>query len=397
VGVISSLPPKVLRAVVAPLQAFFSLEAAGSVVLLGTTLAALAWANSPWGDTYDAVTRATLTLGRFSVTVQELVNEGLMTLFFFVVGLEIKLERVDGQLRETSQVVLPLTAAAGGMVVPAAVYLALNSGGPRAAGWGIPMATDIAFAVGVMRLLGKRLHPALPIFLLALAVFDDIGGIAVIALFYGGQVRVAGLAAAAGGVAAVLLLGRARVAAAAPYLLAGVCLWLALHHGGVHPALAGVLLGLCIPHLPERALLHRFVHWWHPYVVFGVVPLFALCNAGVRVALHPKDLVAPVTLGVFLGLVAGKPLGVLSLTWLLHRVARIPLPGNKPPAQIAALGCVAGIGFTVALFIAQLAFPVGSSHLAQAKLGILLGSALSALLGYVGLRVVAGVAAPQQA
>jgi NhaA family Na+:H+ antiporter len=380
-----------LRAVLAPLQAFFSLEASGSLVLLGATVLALLWANSPWSEAYATLTSLSVALEAFGhhvrVSTETLVNEVLMTLFFFVVGMEIKLERLSGELKQTSQALLPLGAAAGGMLVPAAIYFALNRGGPGAGGWGIPMATDIAFAIGIMRLLGSRVPPALPIFLLALAVFDDIGGIVVIAAFYGKSVKPEGLAAAAIVLAVTLLAARRRVVAGVVYLVLGALLWLALLHAGVHPALAGVGLGLCVP----EPVLRRFLDLLHPYVAFAIVPLFALVNAGVPLkGLSLADLLASITLGVLLGLCVGKPVGILAFTWLFHRVAGIRFPSGSSLAQIAALGMVAGIGFTVALFIAQLAFPAGSSLLAQAKLGILLGSAFSAGAGYLGLRALSG-------
>ena len=398
-------PLLVGRAVLRPFQIFFRLEAASGIVLLAATALALGWANSPWRELYRAVFEGPLSLTagghRLEFTVHALVNDGLMAVFFFVVGMEIKRELLTGELNTARKAILPAVAALGGMLVPAAIYAAINRGGPGLRGWAIPMATDIAFSIGVLTLLKDRVPHALIVFVTALAIFDDMGGILVIALFYGGGVHAAWLAGAAVVTTGLLLVGRKGVGHWAVYLLFGCALWLCLHEGGVHPTIAGVLLGLAIPagglvpqelqaaeesQESDKSPLSRFIHNLHPWVAYGVMPIFALASSGVDLsATRAEHLLAPITLGSALGLFVGKQAGILAFTWVAIRAGLSATPGGAPTAQLYGVAMVAGIGFTVALFIAGLAFQE-PGLLAQAKLGILIGSAASGLAGYGFLR-----------
>jgi NhaA family Na+:H+ antiporter len=420
-------------AVVRPFQAFFRLEAASGILLLAAAAAALGWANSPFAASYVSFFATPLSAGAgglgLGFTLLDLVNEGLMTVFFFVVGLEVKRELAIGELSTPGKAALPAFAALGGMVVPAAVFAALNAGGEGADGWGVPIATDIAFAVGALTLLRRRVPHALLVFVTALAIFDDIGGIVVIALVYGHGPHLGWLAGAAGLAAAAVALGRAHVRSGLAYAAAGAALWYALHHGGIHATIAGVVLGLAVPARPRRAAgdllrelcqhatrlaeekgadeelrgaellgieerieqlgspLARFEHALHPWVAFGVMPLFALANSGVSLAgLAPSDLAGPVALGVGLGLVVGKTVGVFGLALLAVRLGIATLPVGVSYAKLLGASILAGIGFTVALFIAALAYYDAPQLLAQAKVGILVGSLAAGVGGSLVLR-----------
>jgi NhaA family Na+:H+ antiporter len=427
-------------AVVRPIQAFLHTEAAGGVVLLGCAVLALALANSPLSGGYHALLETPLALRAgplgIAFTLAELVNDGLMTVFFFVVGMEIKRELAIGELRTLRQALLPLVGALGGMVVPAAVFLAFNGGTPAAAGWGVPMATDIAFCVGVLTLLRSRVPYALVVFVTALAIFDDLGGILVIALFYGRGLEPAWLALAGGATVLLVLMGRASTRSPALYAGVGAVLWLALHHGGIHATVAGVITGLAIPararrasrsvlrdlaahadrllrtpedeeldgaavaELEERleeleAPLTRLVGTLHPWVAFGIMPVFALANAGVDLrALEPAQLAGPVAVGTALALFVGKQVGIFVSTWLAVRAGLAPMPGGASAAKLLGVSAVAGIGFTVALFIAGLAFAGSPQLLDQAKVGILGGSLVAGLAGAAVLRMTSPAGAP---
>ncbi|HEY2960195.1 MAG TPA: Na+/H+ antiporter NhaA [Actinomycetota bacterium] len=407
----------------AALREFLREETAGGAALMAATVLALLWANSPWQGAYDALwhTPLDVRLGRFELggDLRQWVNEGLMALFFLVVGLEIKRELVDGELRSWRRAALPVVAAAGGMLLPAAIYAAFNAGGPGAAGWGVPMATDVAFALGVLALLGPRVPPVLKLFLLTLAIVDDLGSILVVAGFYSGALRLPALAAAAAVVVAVLGLRRARIDWMPPYVACGAGLWLALHAAGVNAALAGAAMGLLAPARPvtppgalqrsSQALasapgpwplqdalrqargtvstVERLEHGLHPLSAFLVVPLFALANAGVT--LHGGALAergAPLVLaGVVAGRVLGKPAGILLAVWLALRLRLGAWPAGTGWRQLAGVATVAGIGFTVPLFVADLAFP-GGRFGAAVKLGLLLASLASGTAGVVILR-----------
>jgi NhaA family Na+:H+ antiporter len=423
------------RVVARPVLAFFRLEASGGILLALATLVALVWANSPWAHGYEALFGTRLTLGaggsEVHFSLHALINDGLMAVFFFAVGMEIQRELVVGELRRWRQAVLPLVAAAGGMALPALLYLAFTRGTPGAAGWGIPVATDIAFAIGCLTLLKKRVAHGLVVFLTALAIFDDIGGIIVIALFYGTGVHLSWLLGAGVLTAALMGAGRLHVRAMGFYAVGGALLWYLMHHGGIHATIAGVVLGLCVParalrppaevitelhdftgqlvascrqspedvnneqllQIEERIEdleppLNRFLHLLHPWVAYVIVPLFALANAGVSLkGVGLSSLLAPVPLGIIVGLVVGKGVGIFAASMLAVKTGLAELPAGARTAQVFGVAVVGGIGFTVSLFIAQLAFPAAPDLLAQAKLGVLVGSGVSAVLGTGLLRL----------
>jgi NhaA family Na+:H+ antiporter len=382
------------------LRRFIDLESAGGIVLLAAAVAALIWANSPWKTSYDRLwdTRVVLDVGRLrlSETLRAVVNDGLMTMFFFVVGLEIKRELVAGELQEPKAVGLPVLAALGGMAVPAVIYAAFNAGGPGSAGWGIPMATDIAFAVGVVALLGDRIPGPLKLFLLTLAIVDDIGAILVIAVFYSAGLSWSWLGAAAAGLAAVALLRRLRVWYLPVYIGVGAAVWFAMHESGVHATIAGVALGLLTPARPSEpapvSVAERLENALHPWTSFGVVPLFALANAGVMVSAGALGdaFTSEVGRGIILGLVLGKPLAVIAASWLAVRLELGRLPEGVSWRQVVAVAALAGIGFTVSLFISGLAFD-DPARQETATLAILVASVLAALLG-AALSTAAGAA-----
>ena len=408
------------------MQRFFHLQAAGGIMMLAAAVLALVWANSPWRGSYHALldSHTRVELGSLLVLDEPLgewVNDALMVLFFFVVGLEIKLELVVGHLRKPAAAALPAIAAVGGMAVPAALYGALNTGGSGSAGWGIPMATDIAFAVGVVALLGRRVPSSLKVFLLTLAIVDDIGAIVIIAIFYTDGLSMAWLVAAAGIVVLLVLMRLGRVWYTPVYLAVGMVFWFALFKSGVHATIAGVIMGLFAPARPlltrtgsmdgpmgmfsERALsaedgrrlsfearervavADRLADLLHPWTSFLVIPVFALANAGVEVSRHSLDqaLASPVTIGIVVGLVVGKIVGVSSFTWLAVRLGGCRLPEGATWTKVVGIGSLAGIGFTVSLFITNLAF--APEHLiSQATIGILVASTIAALVGTAILR-----------
>lgn len=420
------------RIVARPLQRFLHVEAGGGVILLAATVVALAWANSPWRGGYQAVfhTEIALDVGRhrWSEDLTHWVNDALMAVFFLVVGLEIKREWVAGELRDRRAAALPAVAALGGMVVPAALYLAVNAGGAGADGWGIPMATDIAFALGLVAVLGRRVPSSLKVFLLTLAIVDDIGAIVVIALVYSDAVAVGWLAAAGAVVVAVAVLRRLRVVKPVVYVGLGLALWAFVYSSGVHATIAGVVMGLLAPAVPfqdrleteaivdtlERRpeldvedvrrvsflvsssvpLTDRLLDLLHPWTSYLVVPLFALANAGVEIRADSISADRPVVVGVVLGLVAGKVVGVAGASWIATRVGLARLPEGVTWPQLVGLAALAGIGFTVSLFVAGLAFPTATLA-TDAKVGVLLASILAAAIGSTVLVLAARARRPR--
>jgi NhaA family Na+:H+ antiporter len=399
-----------------PLRDFFRTEAAGGVVLVAATAVALVWANAA-PESYDDLWSTVLTIGttdhQLSLTLRAWVNDGLMAIFFFVVGLEIKRELVDGELRQPRQAALPVIAAIGGMAVPALLYVAFNAGGPGADGWGIPMATDIAMAIGVLSLLGDRVPAALKLFVLALAIVDDIGAILVIAVFYSDDFD-PGAALAAGGLLLVMATLRALgVRTLWPFVVLAVGVWVAIHEGGVHATIAGVVLGLLTPTRPfrqpdmvdadiltdlstvERAhetvvqaresvsLVEWLEHRIHPWSSYVIVPIFAVANAGVVISHDSIETAvsSPITYGIVVGLVAGKLVGISLFAWLACRLGVATLPRHARMPQIVGVAALAGIGFTVSLFVAELAFGTNGTHTDEAKLGILAASLTAGILG----------------
>ena len=414
------------RLVVRPFLEFLGTEASGGIFLLVATAVALAWANSPWAESYDRVwhTRLSLRLGSVVLTedLRHWISEALMTLFFFVVGLEIKRELAVGELRHRPTAMLPVAAAVGGMLIPAGLYLALNHSPGSARGWGIPMATDIAFSVGVLSLMRARISVSLPIFLLGLAIVDDIGAIIVIAVFYSGGIEVGPLLGALAAFGIVLVLRRLGVRSVAVYFVVGTAAWLLTRASGIHPTIAGVGLGLLTPVSPfqppagvssearrvaDETVDHpnppdrdapewmylgrlsreaappsaRLLQALHPWTSFLILPLFALANAGIDLADSVRAGVGSVAIGVAVGLVVGKTLGVTAGSLLAARAGWAEAGGIRL-RHLAGTGAVAGIGFTVALFVANLAFE-DPKLLSQAKLGIIAGSVASAVLGVV--------------
>ena len=421
-----------------PFQEFAARETSGGILLLLSTLTALVWSNSRWAKSYFALWHTTVSVGFSDFTLSRdlhfWVNDGLMAVFFFVVGLEIKRELLVGELASPRQAALPIAAAVGGVLVPALVYSALNIGGPGAAGWGIPMATDIAFVIGVMALLGPRVPMGLNVYLTALAIVDDIAAVLVIAFFYTAQITWGALAVAAICVVALLAVNRLAVRHPLPYALLGLLLWLAVLRSGVHATIAGVLLAMTIPSWTElnpsefllrsrtvldhfertarnektvmnddeqqaaiealedsceqvQPLLHRMEHGLHPWVTFLIMPVFALANAGV--AFHGDvftTLVQPVPLGVVLGLLLGKPIGITLASWLAVRSRLGSLPDGITWVQIHGAGWLGGIGFTMSIFVAGLAFK-DEAMLNMAKLGIFTASLLAGIVGSLLLRL----------
>ena len=389
----STPPPSLAVRLAAHIQRFIAIESASTILLLAATLAALVWANSPWGESYARFWHAKLGLQLGGIdarlSLEHWVNDGLMVIFFFLIGMELKHALVQGELSSRERAMLPVFGALGGMLVPAAIYAALHAGGPAISGWGVPMATDIAFAVAALAVFGSRVPPGLKIFLLALAIVDDLGAVTVIAVFYAGQLSLAALGAAAGLLVLMALLQRAGVRSYSPYVLLGTLVWLATLVSGVHATVAGVLLGLLAPTqveargtLPAFSPIRQLTHLLHPWSAFGVMPVFALANAGL--VLETSALRDPlslrVTLAVALGLLVGKPLGITLLSWLAVRAEVAVLPGGVSWFSLLGVGMLGGVGFTMALFITALAFP-DPALAAASKLGVMVASVLAAGLG----------------
>ena len=416
-------------------QEFIRLEASAGILLLVFTGLALVWANSPWLDSYfDLWQKTYLTVGVGSWALSKplilWINDGLMAIFFFVVGLEIKREVLAGELASPRKAALPLAAALGGMIAPALLYTAVNAGGPGAGGWGVPMATDIAFTLGVLALLGTKAPLPLKIFITALAIVDDIGAVLVIALFYTAEISWLALGIGAGIMVLLIGLNRMQVHSPIPYALLGVGLWLAILYSGMHATIGGVLVAMTIParaHASHRTFvtvaqqalddyratmgddmvngiskrqaatwalevasgkaespLQRLEHSLHPWVIYLIMPVFALANAGVSFVGSGSGsvLASPVSMGIVVGLALGKPLGIALMSWLAVRLKLAELPAGITFRHIVGAGFLAGIGFTMALFIANLAF-ADAELLSAAKIGVLLASAAAGLLGWL--------------
>jgi NhaA family Na+:H+ antiporter len=428
-------PP--VERIVRPFQDFAHKQSSGGILLIIATAVALIWANSPWGDNYAALwqTKLTVGIGDFSLTkdLTHWINDGLMAIFFLVVGLEIKREVLVGELSSVRGAALPIAAAVGGAVVPAAIYFAFNAGTEGSAGWGIPMATDIAFALGVLALLGQRVPVTLKVFVTALAIVDDIIAVLVIAFFYTSDISWGALGVGAAFLAALVVANLLGVGRTLVYAVLGIGLWLAFLLSGVHATIAGVLLAFTVPAISfinpgaflersryildrfekagekgenvltneerQAALhalnhaaykleppLHELEHTLHPWVVFAIMPLFALANAGVPLGGGIVEaLTSPVALGIVAGLVLGKQLGVTLFAWLAVQSGLSELPGGTGWRHIYGAGWLAGIGFTMSLFISDLAFPDGSL-VEVAKLGILIASLIAGVVGWTILR-----------
>ena len=378
------------------MREFLALESAGGILLVVTAVAAIAVVNSPLGAIYDRVLQLPVLLGvgTFEINKPLLlwINDGLMAVFFFLVGLEIKREVLGGELASPSAVALPAAAAVGGMAVPALIYSAINWSDPVAMqGWAIPAATDIAFALGVLALLGPRVPVALKVFLLSVAIIDDLGAIIIIALFYTASISTAALTVAAASIVALLVLNRAGVKRVSPYMVVGLVLWASVLKSGVHATLAGVVLAFFIPASEDdegESPLRRLEHDLHGVVAFVILPVFAFANAGVRIeALSLDAFLEPVPLGVALGLFFGNQVGIFGLSWLMVKLGLARMPAGLNWGHIYGAALLAGIGFTMSLFIAGLAFEPNAAGIGDPRLGIILGSTLSAIAGYTLLRL----------
>ncbi len=432
-----SRPRRPIDVIVRPFQEFAHGAASGGIVLLACTIVALVWANSPWRESYHDLWHSELTIAigsfKLSSSLHHWINDGLMVIFFFVVGLEIKREVLAGELSSLRQAMLPIAAAVGGMMVPALIYASLNFGRPEINGWGIPMATDIAFALGVLALLGDAVPLPLKVFLTALAIVDDLGAVLVIAVFYTSDLNLTALLLGALVLGAMFLLNYLGVRSPLVYFFFGVGLWLCFLASGVHATIAGVLAAMAIPartlideetylkrvrflvgqiehhnagqspaearsqtwtlasnlaHQSECLLppLHRLEHAWHPWQAFFIMPVFALANAGIEIGSGFLGTLAErAALGVILGLVIGKQVGVTLFSWLVVKMGWAALPAGVTWKQIYGAGWLAGIGFTMSLFIANLAFQ-DEEHLLMAKGGILVASLIAGVIGYVLLR-----------
>lgn len=430
-------PRTPLERLVSPFRQFAETESAGGIVLLACAAIALVWANSAWSDGYFRLWESPLTIGGagwgLTKSLHHWINDGLMVVFFLLVGLEIKREFLFGELASARKAALPIAAALGGMLVPAAIYALFNHGGPGSHGWGIPMATDIAFALGVLALLGPRIPVGLKVFLAALAIADDIGAVLVIALFYTERISWAALGVAGVVVLALVVLNRMGMRRPGAYAALGVVLWLAVLQSGVHATVAGVLLAATIPartrldtagfvargrglldriarlgsagedvprsaeqqqavHALEDACeqaqtpLQRLENALHPWVAFGIVPLFALANAGVRLDGNALGMATtPVVLGIVLGLTLGKPIGITLASWLAVRLGLAARPDGVTWRGLHGVSWLGGIGFTMSLFIAALAFGQ-SARADEAKLGILAASVIASFCGWLLLR-----------
>jgi len=374
---------------------FMKLESAGGILLLLTAAAAMIVANTPLLPRYDEFLETTVAVqvGDWSISKPLLlwINDGLMAIFFFLIGLELKREIMEGELSSAKQIALPAVGALGGMVVPMGIYAWFNWSDPVALdGWAIPAATDIAFALALLAAFGSRVPVALKIFLLTLAIFDDLGAIIIIALFYSEDISLQLVVVAAVAFALAVTMNRSGVTRSSTYVLLGVVLWIALLKSGVHATLAGVLIAFCIPmrdeagHSPLRELEHNL----HGPVVYAILPIFAFTNAGLPLAGFTVDSLShPVTLGIILGLFAGKPIGILAFVGLGVLLRLVELPRNVTWSQIIGIGFASGIGFTMSLFIAGLAFEHGDgSYFDGDRLGVLIGSVLSALAALITLR-----------
>lgn len=431
--------PRTIDKMLQPFYEFVRVESSGGLVLIIATIIALIWANSPWGHLYEAFKNVPFTvgIGEFILSKPMIlwINDGLMAVFFFVVGLEIKREILVGELNSFRQASLPIFAAIGGMIVPAVVYTVFNYGTPSVDGWGIPMATDIAFSLGVLSMLGDRVPLSLKIFLTAVAIVDDIGAILVIAIFYSSGVSIWIIGVGLLFFVCMILLNKMGVRAPLPYLIFGILMWLAFLKSGVHATVAGVLAAMTIPastriccgdfissmngHLAEYDMaggkgdvtlsnkqmlsalgsmkknvlmasppLKRIEHNLHFFVAFGIMPIFALANAGINFSSEGGgiDVFHPVSMGIFFGLIVGKAIGICLASWLAIKVGIADMPRTLVPGHFVGASLLAGIGFTMSIFITTLAWDASSPFIIDAKFSILSASFVAGVLGFLVLR-----------
>lgn len=384
---------KSMQGLAEPFLAFLRWEASSGVILLACAILALIVANSPLSESYEHLLHYPIAIGAGEYVLEmgllHWINDGLMAVFFFVIGLEIKREFLYGELRTYSAMLLPVGAALGGMLVPAIFYAAINYGQPTFGGWGIPMATDIAFALGIMTIAARQAPLGLVVFLTALAIVDDLGAIVVIALFYNTDLTVSALLLGLAAVAAAFVLGRFRVRFLPAYIALGLVAWLAFLQAGIHPTIAGVLLGLSIPAAadPEASLLHKLEHALEPWSAYAIMPIFALANAGVTIpSMEYIDIFqsSPETgasgMGIFFGLLVGKPLGIFLASWVAVKSRLAVMPDGGTWGMLLAVACLGGIGFTMSLFVDSLAF-TDPELIDRGKIAILMGSIAAAAAG----------------
>jgi len=377
----------------AALKDFLKQESAGGIVLMVAAALALVVANSPLAPYYfDTLsTKLNVSFGAFAIDKALIlwINDGLMAIFFFLIGLEVKREIIDGQLSSWNKASLPLAAAIGGMALPALVFVAFNWNSPETiGGWAIPAATDIAFALGILSLLGPRVPLAMKALLLAIAVIDDIGAITVIALFYTGEIKVDMLLAGGAVLALLFVVGRARVASTIPYVLLSVVMWVFVLKSGVHATLAGVTAAMMVPMVARDGtnLLESMEHGLHKWIAFLIIPVFGFANAGVSlIGLSPADLLQPLPLGIALGLLVGKQIGIVGFAWIAVKAGLASLPEGVGWRKIHGLSLLAAIGFTMSLFIGNLAF-ADPAQVDAVKIGVLAGSVIAAVSGFILLR-----------
>ena len=374
-----------------PFRWFFKLEAASGLVLLFSAIFALIISNTTYADLYFSTLEKYLFIGfneiGLKLSILHWINDALMAIFFFFVTLEIKREFLQGELSNFKQALLPIIAAIGGMVVPALFYVIINFGDPETLnGWAIPSATDIAFSLGVLSLLGKRVPISLKVFLTALAIIDDLGAILIIAIFYSGDLNIVYLSLMSVAFILLLLINKFNIKKFLPYLIIGLALWDFTHNSGIHATIAGVLLAMTIPHRKKEkdfSLLLKIEHAISPYVAFGIMPLFAFANAGVSLeGLSFSSLMDKVPLGIVLGLFVGKQLGVFVFSYVSIKLKIAQMPNNSNWFNFYGVGILTGIGFTMSLFVGNLAFVENMQYMDGVKIGVLTGSLLSTLAGY---------------
>ncbi|MCG3859239.1 MULTISPECIES: Na+/H+ antiporter NhaA [unclassified Psychrobacter] len=378
------------------IKAFFEFEAAGGIVLALAAIAAMIIANSPLNVWYEGFIHApvAIQIGEFAIAkdAHHWINDGLMAVFFFLVGLELKREVLIGELSNVKQIILPAGAALGGMIMPAIVYLLFNYNEPEFwKGWAIPAATDIAFALGILSLLGNRVPNSLKVFLVSIAIFDDIGAILIIALFYTSELSLESLAVAGLCLPFLYVLNRRNVTNITPYLLIGLIMWIAVLKSGIHATLAGVVLALFIPMFdrtdPEHSPLEELEHDLHNTVAFGILPIFAFANSGISLeGAGFAELFHSVPLGIAAGLFIGKQLGVMIMCWLIFKLGISTMPKGMDYKQIYGAALLCGVGFTMSLFIGGLAF-AGDTTMFDERLGIIMGSIVSGIAGYIMLKM----------
>jgi len=375
-----------------PFREFFKLEASSGIMLLLAAVLALIISNGSYSDEYFSILKKYITLGTenfgLKLSVLHWINDVLMAIFFFFVSLEIKREFLQGELSNAKQALLPIIGAVGGMAVPALFYIVVNySDSATLNGWAIPSATDIAFSLGVLSLLGKRVPISLKVFLTALAIIDDLGAIVIIAFFYSGNIQIIYLLLMLAAIIILILLNKFKVNIFLPYLIVGIFLWDFTHQSGVHATIAGVLLALTLPHdtkVNKNSLLLKLEHGLAPYVAFGIMPVFAFANAGVSLeGLTFSTLLEPVPLGIVLGLFFGKQIGVFVLSYLSVKLKIADKPSGSTWPAFYAVSILTGIGFTMSLFVGNLAFVNNMEYMDGVKIGVLSGSLLSTVFGYI--------------